>query len=459
MKKTKAVCAAFALAALAAFPAPFEDGDTVVFLGDSITHGGRYHEFVTDFYRTRYPDRRIRFVNSGIGGDSASGAVKRLPEDVAEYDPTWVVVHFGMNDVDRGSYSGESSTGLLERRAAAFEKYRRNLDALVEKVAAAAPRAKFIYMTPTTYDDTAAPTNIPPGATGWATVNQRGCSVGLSLLAGHVIAKAKRDGAECVDLYSPLQNYLMKRRAGEPHFMLTAWDRVHPGSLGHSIMAWTFLKAQGVSRVVSEVAVDAAAGRVAKCENAELSGLAASPDGVGFTLLEKSLPFPVDRGAEVALGEFRVAETLNRETLSVSGLSDGVYIVKIDGAEVGEWTAAELAAGVNLAFNAATPQYAQAREVFDADARNFGRESVHRNHHSARWFYYGKADVDDVDAFAKWIEENGEKGYFAGFVPGYVKYWPRRAEARANLLAEQNKVYALAKPRPHKYEIALKGDR
>ena len=68
---------------------PFRDGDTVVFFGDSITHGGLYHKYIVDFYRTRFPERKIRFVNSGIGGDTAAGAMKRIPEDVAEYDPSW----------------------------------------------------------------------------------------------------------------------------------------------------------------------------------------------------------------------------------------------------------------------------------------------------------------------------------------------------------------------------------
>lgn len=156
--------------------------------------------------------------------------MKRIPEDVAEYDPTWVVFHFGMNDVDRGAYSDKSASGLLRRRAAAYDNYCRNLDAVVRKVAEAAPRAKFIYLTPTIYDDTAIPTNMPPSATGWATVNQRGCSVALSMMAGHVLEKAARDDELGIDLYTPLQNYLMKRRANEPHFMLTRWDTLSPGS-------------------------------------------------------------------------------------------------------------------------------------------------------------------------------------------------------------------------------------
>lgn len=67
---------------------PFRDGDTVVFFGDSITHGGLYHKYIADFYRTRYPERKIRFVNSGIGGDSAAGAMKRIP--FAKFVPGYV---------------------------------------------------------------------------------------------------------------------------------------------------------------------------------------------------------------------------------------------------------------------------------------------------------------------------------------------------------------------------------
>lgn len=31
----------------------FSDGDTIVYLGDSITHGGVYHSFINLFYLTR----------------------------------------------------------------------------------------------------------------------------------------------------------------------------------------------------------------------------------------------------------------------------------------------------------------------------------------------------------------------------------------------------------------------
>lgn len=65
----------------------FKDGETVCFLGDSITAGGRYYNVISDYYLTRFPERTIRFVNAGRSGDSAGGSLKRLQEDVIEKKP------------------------------------------------------------------------------------------------------------------------------------------------------------------------------------------------------------------------------------------------------------------------------------------------------------------------------------------------------------------------------------
>ena len=122
------------LAGAMALAEPYRDGDTVVFFGDSITHGGFYHTYVTAYYRTRFPERTIRFVNSGIGGDTASGAMRRISEDVTEYAPTHVVFHFGMNDINRGSYRATSDAASLKARETAQAAYRRNFAQLASAV-------------------------------------------------------------------------------------------------------------------------------------------------------------------------------------------------------------------------------------------------------------------------------------------------------------------------------------
>jgi len=63
------------------------DGDVVCFVGDSITHDGLYHKILSDVVTLRDPARRVRWVNAGISGDSAGGAVGRFDRDVAPHRP------------------------------------------------------------------------------------------------------------------------------------------------------------------------------------------------------------------------------------------------------------------------------------------------------------------------------------------------------------------------------------
>ena len=455
----RAAISAAAVIALAASVCaePFRDGDTVVFFGDSITHGGRYHEFLTDFYRTRFPDADIRFVNSGIGGDSANGAMPRIAVDVAEYGPTWVFYHFGMNDVNRGAYVKDPSPGQERAAANAAWAFKRNVVALSDRVRKAVPGVREMFASPTFYDDTADVTNMPKGATGWATVNQIGCNAALRRFGDFVEGVAAAKKAPFVDWHAPLDRFVNRRRqAGDAHFMVTGWDRVHPGAVGHSIMAWEFLRAQGVPATVSDVELDAVAGRTVRAENATVADIVRTADGVTCTVRAKALPFPVPDEVREILGEFDVEETLNREVFAVKGLPKGEYALFIDGSEVLCASHAGFASGVRLGFNPKTPQYAQARAFFDRNAELSDRERKMRNSHAARWFYaMRKAPVDDVKAFGVWFEKNekDKTGYFAKFVPGYLEYWPRYREVRAELLADQRKARALARPVPRKYEV------
>lgn len=94
-----------------------------------------------------------------------------------------------------------------------------------------------------------------------------------------------------------------------------------------------------------------------RCENATVREVAKTAGGIVCTVLAKALPFPVPPEARVALGEFAVEETLNREVFTVIGLKDGDYTLSIDGVEVARADAATLAKGLRLGFNEKTPQY------------------------------------------------------------------------------------------------------
>ncbi len=75
-------------------------GTTVVFLGDSITHGHRLAQ------EAAFPHRLgqalgVRAINAGISGDTTEGGLRRIERDVLAHRPQVVVVELGVNDAFR----------------------------------------------------------------------------------------------------------------------------------------------------------------------------------------------------------------------------------------------------------------------------------------------------------------------------------------------------------------------
>ena len=62
-------------------PVELSDGDSFVFIGDSITHQCLYTQYVEDYFYTRYPGKRIHFRNAGVGGDTAHQVLVRFDNE------------------------------------------------------------------------------------------------------------------------------------------------------------------------------------------------------------------------------------------------------------------------------------------------------------------------------------------------------------------------------------------
>ncbi len=88
-----------------------QNDQTVVFIGDSITDCGRrgeaaplgsgYVSMAVALITARYPQRNIRFINEGIGGDVSTGLRDRWDDDIIVHKPDWVSVMVGINDLHR----------------------------------------------------------------------------------------------------------------------------------------------------------------------------------------------------------------------------------------------------------------------------------------------------------------------------------------------------------------------
>ena len=292
----------------------FKDGETVCFFGDSITHGGRFHSYIYDYYLTRFPDRTVRFVNAGVSGDSAGGAQGRLADDVAANKPAAVVVMFGMNDVGRGNYVAEPNEQQRAAQRQALERYRANMERLTARLRAEAGEPRLLFVTPSPFDQT---------GVNDRNNNQPGCNDGLARCAEIVRELAAQNKDTVVDFHAPMTALNLERQRSDPSFTIIGPDRVHPGAPGHLMMAWLFLKAQGAPALVARVEIDAAAGRVVASENATVTGLEKRDGGWSFTVLEQALPFPIDPAARPLLAWVPIERELNQEVLTVRGLAPG----------------------------------------------------------------------------------------------------------------------------------------
>ncbi len=114
MMATSLWCGATAQAGL-------KDGETIVFLGDSITQAGAGETgYITVFRQTlekARPNSGIKIIGAGISGNRVPNLEARLDQDVLSHKPNVVVIYIGINDVwhsknGRGTSAADYEQGL-----------------------------------------------------------------------------------------------------------------------------------------------------------------------------------------------------------------------------------------------------------------------------------------------------------------------------------------------------------
>jgi lysophospholipase L1-like esterase len=304
------------------------DGDTVVFLGDSITAARAYGKIVENYTLLRFPQRKVRFINAGRGGDTAAGGLKRLEQDVFVHHATVLIVAYGINDIGWGVHAD----------AAHQRAYLESIKGIVEACKKRGVRA---------YICSAAVTGADP-AKSEDSILQKMCDEGMAV--------ARTGGEHAIDVQRAMRAIQKKVWASNAQVKdeskkdtLHAPDGVHLNDLGQLAMGLAILKGLGAPADVSSVVIDARRSRVLQANGCKVTELAVKDDGLTFTRLDEGLPF--NYGIFYAL-HFRfvpVPEEINRYLLTVMNLPADRYKVRADGRGVGIYTAEQLAAGVNIA--------------------------------------------------------------------------------------------------------------
>ena len=205
----------------------FQSGEKVLFIGDSITDCGRrgdhaplgsgYVKKVTELIIAKYPERRIEYVNKGIGGDIVEGLEARWAVDVIAEHPDWLSVKIGINNASRQlGASILSETYLPEWEAC----YRRILTRAKNELDAGLFMFEIFYIE----EDVPQPRALDVDAYNGV----------IHRLASEFNARLIRTN-EAFD----------RAVAARPGALWTTQDGVHPNPEGHTLMALEFLKQAG----------------------------------------------------------------------------------------------------------------------------------------------------------------------------------------------------------------------
>ena len=432
---------------------PFTDGDVVAFIGDSITAGNKYREIIAQFYYTRYPQIKFTSYNRGVAGNTSETALARFDEDIMQGSPNKATIMLGMNE-GRYAHGKDLDGDGMQKREVAAQKFKDKMAVLVDKL-----KAKKIGITligPSIYDQT-----MDESAGGYF---YKGFNDTLVKYKDFVQGLAKKRECDFVDFNTPMLVVNAAAQAKDPTATIIGKDRVHPGALGYYIMAYIFLKSQGVQAVVASVEVDAHQGKAVQWVNCAVSGVEAKGGQVSFGYEPKSLPFPIgDKALQEAdnLVPFTIA--LNQELFKITGLTAGSYAVEIDGADVAHYSAAQLESGVNLAVEPKNPQQIQAQAVSLA-AGKFSLACARYRAVKMSEYYMQLAGIDTArfDAGKAYVEKylddanKTRNPVIAGYYKSYIENKPKELSFLADANTYQNEVYARNKPGKYMVVVRLR---
>ncbi|MCK4888077.1 MAG: SGNH/GDSL hydrolase family protein [Planctomycetes bacterium] len=442
------------LAAESTSPRQFKTGDTVCFVGDSITHGGSYHKYINLFYATRFPGVKFETYNCGISGDTSWGIQSRLDHDILTHKPTISSIMLGMNDINIWLYDTNKTTPAdIAKQNERIEKYVQNMDTLASRLKAAG--SELIFIMPSIYDDT-------------AKLKRHSC-VGANDALGKCAQKvrqlAKKYNSPVVDFYNPMKTINLAQQKTNPEFTLVSGDRVHPGDVGHFVMAYEFLRAQNAPQLVSKVVIDTGMPKKVKVENTEISFIKISDETIEFKLHDRALPFPILSHEKKALGLVPFTEQLNQQILQITNLPPAKYEILIAGQVIDTVSEKQLALGINLAENTNTPMYKQALEVAKLNQQRWAKEKDIIRNIIAKEFYAAKQGVDRNDFEAmkahllKDLEKNkGKQSYdwIKSGIDSYIENKPNIDKVKKEIAELAAQMYEKNKPVMYDYIIRKK---
>lgn len=333
----------------------FRPKDRIVFLGDSITEQYQYSSTIELYLTTRFPNWNLFFLNAGIGGDTAGGGAGRFQAHVLDEKPTAVTINFGMNDGGYGAFNKASCDNYAKNTAKMLEM----CEKAGVRVALLSPNAVDKRIDPKRF-----PLYVETQKQFYAPLKELAEKFGDTFVDQYAITRAALEKMEKDDEKNepkdPKDPQGVKKASVVPF-----GDGFHTSSNGGLLMAHAILTGLKAPAIVSDVTIDAA-GKTSKTTDAKVEQLTVTEKGLSFDRTDNAIPFPVQKDWVTLLPYVNNLKDLNYYGLRVTGLPAKEYQFSIGGKEVGKYTAAALAEGVNLGNLQTGPLYDQGQKVWAA---------------------------------------------------------------------------------------------
>lgn len=119
-----------------------QDGDTIVFLGDSITQAATSPEGYISLFDLfcGVNGYEVTSINAGISGHKSNDMLARLEKDVLSHNPDWVSVSCGVNDVWHQF--------KFEPKGVELPEYKKNMTAIVDRIKNSGANVLLLTATP-----------------------------------------------------------------------------------------------------------------------------------------------------------------------------------------------------------------------------------------------------------------------------------------------------------------------
>jgi lysophospholipase L1-like esterase len=196
----------------------------LLFIGDSITDVGRredpdelgngYVRIIRDYLLASNPATAPIVINRGNGGNKVTDLAARWQEDVLDLAPDILSIKIGINDVWHGLGGGEGIP---------VEQFTPILDDLLRQVGASLPACRIVLCEPSVI--------WPPAP-----------AQGNEMLLPYIDAVRELGVKYAVHCVVPLHEAFENARRLRPDVGWTC-DGVHPSSVGHTLIAQTWLGA------------------------------------------------------------------------------------------------------------------------------------------------------------------------------------------------------------------------